>query len=261
MHPLVWIILFTLLGGLVSVTLGVLLLGLGKNLHDKMVHGFLSYSVGAMLTAALLGLLPHALEHPHTSYYSVTGTLLAGILLFFVLEKLVLWRHCHVEDCEAHGTGEEVTNNPSAAGALILVGDSIHNFVDGMLIASAFMADIRLGIATGIAIIAHEIPQEVGDYVILVHSGYSRMKAFIYNSLASLAAVVGGLVAWFSISLVEVLEPYLLTVAASSFLYIAVADLIPDLHKRPELTATLQQVLLIIAGGATIQLVHFTTSG
>lgn len=260
MHTLSWIILFTLLGGVASVGLGVLLLGFGAHLHEKLLHGFLSYAVGAMLTVALLDLLPHALEHPAVSPSTVTGTLLAGVLLFFILEKLVLWRHCHTEHCAAHGTSEQTAPNPAAAGSLILVGDSIHNFVDGMLIAGAFIADTRLGFATGIAIIAHEIPQEVGDYIILVHSGYSRMKAFLYNSVSSLAAVAGGLAAWFFLSLAEVLEPYLLTLAAASFLYVAVADLIPDLHQRAELGATLQQVLLIVAGGATIQGVHLLTA-
>jgi zinc and cadmium transporter len=139
---------------------------------------------------------------------------------------------------------------------LILVGDTFHNFVDGVLIAAAFMQDVRLGIVTALAIIAHEIPQEVGDFLILLHSGYSRLKALAFNLLSSLATLVGGLLAYFALSAVQGVVPVFLALAAASMIYVAVADLIPGLHRRTELRATVQQVLLIAVGVASIVLAH-----
>ena len=146
----------------------------------------------------------------------------------------------------------------AATGNLILIGDGIHNMVDGVLIAAAFLTDIHLGIITSIAVIAHEIPQELGDFAILLHSGFSRSRALLYNALTGLTTIVGGVVAYFSLSLAEQLVPYVLAVAASSFIYIAVADLIPGLHKRPEFSATVQQIVLIVLGVIVIFLAHST---
>ncbi len=182
--------------------------------------------------------------------------MLAGILGFFVLEKLVLWRHCHDDHCEGHEP-QAPAHDHGRSGLLILVGDTFHNFVDGVLIAAAFMQDVRLGVVTALAIIAHEIPQEVGDFLILLHSGYSRLKALVFNLLSSLATLAGGLLAYFALSAVQGVVPVFLALAAASMIYVAVADLIPGLHKRTELRATLQQVLLIAAGVATILLAHF----
>jgi zinc and cadmium transporter len=182
-------------------------------------------------------------------------TILAGILLFFVLEKLVLWRHCHVEQCEAHDPPLAPHHDHGRSGMMIMIGDTIHNFVDGVLIAAAFLADHQLGIVTAIAIIAHEIPQEVGDFVILLHSGYSKGRAFVFNMLSSAAMVLGGAIGYLALQSVQDWIPSLLGLAAASMLYVSVADLIPGLHKRPELLATLQQVVLITLGVATIWLV------
>jgi zinc and cadmium transporter len=190
---------------------------------------------------------------------NLSATILVGILLFFVLEKLFIWRHCHSHACEAHG--EEAhehhghshshghsPSNRRAAGVFIILGDSIHNFVDGVLIAAAFLTDIQLGIVTSLAVAAHEIPQEVGDFAILLHSGYSRSKALLYNVLASLGTVVGGVLAYFSLGDFHHVLPYLLTLAASSFIYIAVADLIPSLHQKTDIKTSLQQIGFILAG-------------
>ena len=180
-----------------------------------------------------------------------TATVLGGILIFFILEKLVLWRHCHHDHCEAHDA-HAPAHDHGRSGLLILVGDTFHNFVDGILIAAAFLENTQLGIVTALAIIAHEIPQEVGDYLILLHSGYSRARALAFNLLSSLATLVGAMLAYFALSQLTEWIPTLLGLAAASMIYVAVADLIPSLHKRTELKATLQQISLIVLGVASI---------
>ncbi len=217
------------------------------------INVLISYAIGALLGAAFLEILPHALEHgePHR----MAATVLFGIMFFFVLEKLVLWRHCHHDHCEAH-EAQAPAHDHGRSGLLILVGDTFHNFVDGVLIAAAFLESTELGIVTALAIIAHEIPQEVGDYMILLHSGYSRTKALAFNLLSSLATLVGAMLAYFALSDMQELIPTLLGLAAASMIYVAVADLIPGLHKRTELKATVQQVLLIGLGIASIAIVQ-----
>ncbi len=210
-----------------------------------------SYAVGALLGAAFIEVLPHAF-YQSESIEATAATVLFGILGFFILEKLVLWRHCHVEECEVHDPHLPPQHDHGRSGLMILVGDTFHNFVDGVLIAAAFMADTQLGIVTAIAIIAHEVPQEVGDFLILLHSGYSKRSAMLLNILASTAMVIGGVLAYFTLQMAEALVTPLLALAAASMLYVAVADLIPGLHRRPELAATAQQVLLIGLGIATI---------
>jgi zinc and cadmium transporter len=218
------------------------------------VPHLISFAIGALLGAAFLEVLPNAVE-AYGDVDAATSIVLAGILGFFVLEKLVLWRHCHDDHCESH-EAHAAEHDHGRSGLMILVGDTFHNFVDGVLIAAAFMQDVRLGIVTALAIIAHEIPQEVGDFLILLHSGYSRLKALAFNLLSSLATLAGGLLAYFALSAVQDVVPVFLSLAAASMIYVAVADLIPGLHKRTELRATLQQVLLIAAGIATILLAH-----
>jgi zinc and cadmium transporter len=195
---------------------------------------------------------------------TLSATILVGILLFFVLEKLLVWRHCHSHACEAHGEeshneqhqhahehGHSHSIRPAGhrpAGMFIILGDSIHNFVDGVLIGAAFLTDVQLGIVTSLAVAAHEIPQEVGDFAILLHSGYKRGEALLYNILASLSTVVGGVLAYFSLGDLHHILPYFLTLAASSFIYIAVADLIPSLHQKTDIKTSLQQIGFILAG-------------
>jgi len=191
-------------------------------------------------------------------------------LVFFVLEKLLIWRHCHFGECEAHGEEHDddhqahshshghahLDNSAKSAGALIILGDSIHNFVDGVLIAAAFLTDVKLGIVTSLAVAAHEIPQEVGDFAILLQSGYSRSRALFYNVLASLGTVLGGVLAYFSLEDLHQSLPYFLALASSSFIYIAVADLIPSLHKKTDIKTSLQQIALISAGVLLICIMH-----
>jgi len=248
---LVWILAATVAGGVLSVLAAA---ALALNARESWVPVLISYAVGTLLGAVFLELLPQAFERAD-SLEGMAVTILAGILLFFVLEKLVLWRHCHVEQCEAHDPPLAPHHDHGRSGMMIMIGDTIHNFVDGVLIAAAFLADHQLGIVTAIAIIAHEIPQEVGDFVILLHSGYSKGRAFIFNVLSSTAMVLGGAIGYLALQSVQHWIPSLLGLAAASMLYVSVADLIPGLHKRPELLATLQQVVLITLGVATIWLV------
>ena len=235
-----------LAGGVVSVGAAAMA---GNALGAQRIGMLISYAIGALLGAAFLEILPHALEHgdPHR----MAATVLFGILLFFVLEKLVLWRHCHHDHCEAHDA-QVPAHDHGRSGLLIMVGDTFHNFVDGILIAAAFLESTELGIVTSLAIVAHEIPQEVGDYLILLHSGYSKARALAFNLLSSLATVVGALLSYLALSELTAWIPTLLGLAAASMIYVAVADLIPGLHKRAELRATLQQILLIGLGVASI---------
>jgi zinc and cadmium transporter len=248
---LVWILAATVGGGVLSVIAAA---ALALNARASWVPVLISYAVGTLLGAVFLELLPQAFERAD-SLEGMALTILAGILLFFVMEKLVLWRHCHVEQCEAHDPPLAPHHDHGRSGMMIMIGDTFHNFVDGVLIAAAFLANHELGIVTAIAIIAHEIPQEVGDFLILLHSGYSKGRALIFNMLSSAAMVLGGAIGYLALQSVEHWIPSLLGLAAASMLYVSVADLIPGLHKRPELLATLQQVVLITLGVATIWLV------
>lgn len=214
--------------------------------RPAMVPTLVSYAIGALLGAVFLEILPHAFEVSAGNIEHLTLVILFGILLFFVLEKLVIWRHCHGDACEAHGV--PVEHDHGRSGLMIMIGNTLHNLVDGVLIAAAFVADFQLGVVTSIAIIAHQIPQEAGDFVILLHSGYSRGRALWLNGLSSLATLVGGLIGYFALSSMQTWVPTLLGLAAASMIYVAVADLIPGLHKRTELRATLSQVLLIGLG-------------
>lgn len=251
MSPLNWILFSSVAGGAVSVLAAALL---GNLLGTGRLSLLVSYAIGALLGAAFLEVIPHAFSDGGDPT-RVAATILAGILGFFVLEKLVLWRHCHHDHCEAHDA-HPPTHDHGRSGLLILVGDTFHNFVDGVLIAAAFVESTPLGIVTALAIIAHEIPQELGDFLILLHSGYSRGKALAFNLLSSLATLVGGILAYFALSEMQQLVPVFLALAAASMIYVAVADLIPGLHRRTELRATAQQVLLIAAGIASIVFAH-----
>jgi zinc and cadmium transporter len=255
MHLLIWIILFTLIGGILSVAAASLFLLVPDRHYARILPHGVSFALGALLSVAFLDLLPHAVENAGLEHVqSLFGTVLVGILVFFLLEKLLLWRHCHTHDCEAHNDQQAHYHQP--AGTLIVVGDGIHNFVDGVLIAAAFLTDLHLGIVTSLAVAAHEIPQEVGDFAILLQSGYSKTKALIYNMLSSLGTVAGGVLAYFALEHVHQSLPYFLALAASSFIYVAVADLIPTLHKKTHAEAVFQQMALIMAGVALIASVH-----
>jgi zinc and cadmium transporter len=257
MSTLAWIIGLTVLGGAMSALVASLFLALGLHSRAKLLPHLVSFATGALLGAALLALLPHAIEGvgiANTHYIGLT--LLAGILAFFVLEKLVLFRHCHHDDCEAHTP--DASDRDAASARLILVGDGFHNVLDGVLIAAAFMTDHHLGIVTAIAVFAHEIPQEVGDLAILLNGGMSRSKAFTLNLLTSLASVLGGVVAWLALGPALAVLPYVIAIAASSFIYVAVADLIPGLHRQIDVESGVTQFVLIALGVAIIYFSHAT---
>lgn len=250
MTVLLWIVLACIAGGVLSV-LGAALFAFNSHMQ-RYLGAMVSYAIGALLGAVFLDILPEAIELT-TNVAALSATVLFGIMLFFVLEKLVLWRHCHHEHCEAHEGPHDVHGHDHGrTGLMITVGDTFHNFVDGVIIAAAFLTDVHLGMVTALAIIAHEIPQEVGDFVILLHSGYSKLKAFQLNLISSFASVAGGVLGYYTLQTAQAWIPTLLALAAASMLYVAVADLIPGLHKRTRLRDTLQQVLLIGSGVATI---------
>jgi len=254
MSTLGWIGAASLAGGVLSVAFAALF---ALTARAAWVPMLISYAIGALLGAAFLEVLPHAFEAGDT-IHRTAATILAGIFGFFVLEKLVLWRHCHVEDCDVHDPHADAHDH-GRSGMLILIGDSFHNFVDGILIAAAFMESTQLGVVTALAIIAHEIPQEVGDFLILLHSGYSRTRAFMLNLASSLAMFAGALLAYVALQALQQWVQTILALAAASMIYVAVADLIPGLHKRPELRATLSQSILIALGVASIWLVGYLT--
>jgi len=244
------ILLASTAGGVLSV----LLASVAMRLKAEWVPVMVSYAIGALLGAAFLEILPHALEHAG-NLEAVSGTVLAGIMGFFLLEKLVLWRHCHTEHCETHGAEAfffPPAHDHGRSGMMITVGDTVHNFVDGVMIAAAFLVDFKLGVVTAFAIAAHEVPQELGDFLILLHSGYSKRQSLLLNLLSSLAMLVGAGLGYYLLAPIQWVLPYMLAIAASGMIYVAVADLIPGLHKRVELIHTGQQALLIGLGIFTV---------
>jgi zinc and cadmium transporter len=251
MDTLPAILLFTALGGLLSALIAGVFLLLPAERRDRFMPHSVSFATGTLLATALLALIPHAMAGAGPfRVHGVGVALLCGIALFFVLEKFLLWRHCHTEAVETAHTHEH--HRREASGWLTMVGDGLHNFIDGVLIAAAFLTDFHLGIVTAFAIMAHEIPQEVGNFAVLLHGGFSRSRAFAWNLLSGLTAVLGGLVGWWALRDAMALLPYALAVAAASLLYVAVADLIPGLHKRTDLRASALQVLWIGVGVAVV---------
>ena len=244
-----WILAASVVGGALSVGLAAV----SVLLRASWIPMLVSFAIGALLGAAFLEIIPHAFEHGDA--HEAAGAILGGIFVFFVLEKLLLWRHCHTEHCEVHDP-HAAAHDRGRSGALIIVGDTIHNFLDGLLIAAAFLQSTELGVIAAVAIIAHEIPQEVGDFLILLHSGYTRAKALAMNLLSSLATVIGGVIGYFALQAVQQFEAMLLGFVAASMIYVAVADLIPGLHRRPELRDTAFQALLIALGIGAIAAVR-----
>jgi zinc and cadmium transporter len=228
------------------------------------VPTLVSYAVGALLGVAFLDLLPH-IFHEARNPERAAAFVLAGILVFFVLEKLLLWRHHHHHsDEEQHEAEEEMRHtghDHGRSGWMIVFGDAFHNFTDGVIIAGAFLADVKLGVVTSLAIIAHEIPQEIGDFLVLLHSGFGRTKALFWNAVSGLSAVLGGLIAYFALSAVSDWLPEILAFAAASMIYVAVADLIPGLHRRTAFRDSLMQVTFIALGVGSIWAIHALLSG
>jgi zinc and cadmium transporter len=240
LSPLLVALGLSLLGGLGGLLIASGVLLINDTTRAKLIPWLVSFAVGALLGVSMLDMLPSALDQLPAP--RVFTTLLAGILLFFVLEKLALWRHCHTHDCEVHD-GSVVP---------VLIGDAFHNFVDGATIAAATMISVPLGVSIALATAAHEIPQEVGDFAILLHAGYSRSRALLLNVLTALASAAGAILTFLFLDSLPTLLPYVLVLAAASFLYVAMADLIPGLHRGRTDASSMRQIVLIAAGVATM---------
>ncbi len=252
-----WIVLFCLLIGVSSVMAAAVYLLLSDIQRQRIQPHLISFAIGTLLGAAFLALLPHALELSGVeNFHRITATVLVGLLIFFLMEKMVLWRHCHHTHCEAHHARESVREHDGIAAPLVLFGSAVHNLIHGVLIAAAFLVDIDLGIVTSLAVLAHQVPQELGNFAVLLYSGRSRRNALLLNISSSLTAPVGGLLGYFGLASATSLMPYMLALAVSSCIYIAVADLLPGLHKRTHIEATIEQILIILVGVGVIFVSH-----
>lgn len=256
MDPVLVSILFAAtLSGVLSIVAAAVF---SFSLLSKVVEKMVSFSVGIMLSTSLLHALPEAFESKVEPYH-LCVTLLAGLLLFFLLEKFSILRHSHHHegDGHQHHHGHDA-QEAGKAGWMILVGDGLHNFTDGILIAAAFLANPKLGILTALAIIAHEIPQEIGDFIVLLNAGFTRTRAFVYNLICSLMAVLGGVLGYFTLEQASGWIPYVLVFASSGFIYIAVSDLMPQMQRRATVRESAYQIGLVALG---IFVVWFLTVG
>jgi zinc and cadmium transporter len=246
-----YIVLATFVGGMLSVLIAT---SLTVGVLGLLVRHLVSLSAGVLLGTALLHVLPEAFES-RASPHQLFLTLLGGLLFFFLLEKAELYRHTHHHEGDGHGHHHHFDAQQAGRGGWsVLVGDAIHNFCDGIIIAAAFLTDVRLGIVTALAVVAHEIPQEVGDYIVLLNAGFSRAKALLFNALSGLASVLGGVLGYFVVGPWEALFPYLLVAASSSFIYVAVADLLPQLQRRLPWRETAWQLAWLAGGLGVVML-------
>ncbi|MFA6356969.1 MAG: ZIP family metal transporter [Candidatus Omnitrophota bacterium] len=234
MNTLVYILISVFIVSAISL-IGVFTLLFKSKSLDKVFFVLVSFATGSMLGAAFLDLLPEAIEK--ASPEKVFGSVLAGLMIFFLMEKFLYWYHCHEGECDIH----QFTY-------LNLFGDGLHNFLDGIIIAAAFLGSTSLGIITTLAIVLHEIPQELGDFGVLVYGGFSRMKALVCNFLTALTSVAGAVAAYFFLDKIEGLTPLIIGVAAGGFIYISCTDLIPELNKQRKVSSSIQQFILILLG-------------
>lgn len=238
---LLWILGFGLFGSFGAVMAAGSVLLVDEPVRQRLLPFLVSYATGTLLATALLGLLPEAIEQ--ASVDAVLPTVLAGLVAFFVLERVLMWRHCHViGHCARH----------HAAAPLIVIGDTLHNFVDGIVLAAAFLSSVPLGIATGLAIVAHEIPQEVGDFAVLLDGGMAPRRALLWNLLSGTASFAGAILAYVALPALTGWSPYVLAISASSFLYIGLADLVPELHGHTQMKVGVGAFLCLLAGVAVI---------
>ena len=243
---LLWIVLATLSAGVISITAAA---SLSFKLLTSMVENMVSFSVGLLLATTFLHSRPEAFHDSKAPTTFLFSLLLAGILFFFMLEKVALLRHNHHHEGDGHNhhAGHDA-EEAGKSGWMILVGDGVHNFVDGVLIAAAFIANPEVGVLTAVAIIAHEIPQEIGNFMVLLNAGFSKKRALFYNLICGLLAVVGGVLGYAFLEKAVAWIPYLLIFASSSFIYIAVSDLMPQMNRRIHFHDSLKQVVLILSG-------------
>jgi len=252
---LFWIIGVCFAGGLTSLFLASVIF---KEASQGLVNNMVSLAVGTLLTTAFLELIPHAIEEANNNSHDISFMVLIGILIFFILEKLFIWRHCHGPNCDKHGDCEasSLTNKINGKGSIIFIGDLFHNFVDGVLIASAFLVNINLGLVTALSMLLHCLPQEMSTFSVLLHSGVSKFKAYILNIASSIATLVGALLSFYILSIMQEFIPYVLAVAASSMIYIAISDLMPGLHKKTEIKDSMKQISIISLGVILVFFIH-----
>ena len=236
------IFLFSVLGSVGAIISASILLLFKEKIQKKLVPCLISFAIGTLLAAALLGMIPKALSQSEPLL--ITSFILGGIILFFFLEKSIVWRHCHDEDCELH----------SATGPILIIGDAFHNFLDGVVIAASFLISFPIGITASLSVIAHEIPQEIGDFAILLEGRYSKRKAFLLNLLSSSFTIPAAIISYYLLDVVRSIIPFILAISASSFIYIALSDLTPSLHQKTGIVDIFRQIVLIFAGIGTIVL-------
>lgn len=220
-------------------------------MQKALVSNLVAYATGTLIAAATLGMIPTAISEAGGGMQTVMAFFLGGLMFFFIVEKLVIWRHCHDAECVVTG---------DAAAPIILIGDAFHNAVDGIVIAAAFLIDFTIGIAVSLSVIAHEIPQEVGDLAILIDKDYSKKKAFFYNSLSGSTTIPSAIIGYFVLDIISLAIPYVLAISAASFIYIALSDLTPELHQKVGLRHSIRQLLLIFAGIITMILIFMLKS-
>lgn len=230
------IIAASLVGGIVSVLLAGMVLAVRSSYLERVLPRLVSFSTGTLLGTALLGMIPHASRGLRAA--TMAPVVLGGLMSFYVLEKLLVWRHCHKHDCDVH----------ASSGPLLFIGDAFHNFVDGVVIAGAFLSALPLGITVALSTVAHEVPQEVGEFMVYLQSGYTRRRALLLNALTSLTSMAGAVLGYFFLSQMHGVGPYVLAFAAAGFLYVALADLIPAQRGRMSLALTLVDLVLVVAG-------------
>jgi zinc and cadmium transporter len=247
---LIWIIGTCFVGGLISLLFATMIF---KNPSNSLITNLVSLAVGTLLTTAFLEIIPHAMELSD-DFHETSFFVLIGILVLFVLEKLLIWRHCHGLDCESHSP--EIDINKDKRGSIIVVGDVFHNFVDGVLIASAFLVNINLGLVAAFSIFAHCLPQQMTNFSILLNSGFSKFKAYLFNIVSSISQLVGAILSFYILSMMNHLIPVILSFAAASMIYVAVSDLIPGLHKKTETKDSIRQILMIVIGVVIIYIIH-----
>jgi len=237
----IYVLVSVVLVSMVSLV-GALTLAIKEKFLKKVLIFFVAFSTGALIGDSFIHLLPEAVEKNGFST-SISLSIFLGILVFFILEKILRWRHCHEIDCGDHS---------GRLGTMNLVGDAVHNFLDGVLIAVSYLVSIPLGIATTVAVVLHEIPQELGDFGVLIHSGFTKKKAILFNFLSASAAIAGSFIALVLGQRMQSFSELMVPFAAGGFIYIAMSDLIPELHKESEWQKSLQQLLFIIFGVAVM---------
>ena len=235
---LIWIIIFSILGSAGAITIASVFVFLGEKIQKALIPTLIAFATGVLLAVAFLGLIPESIEEvgePHL----IMPYILGGILFFFIMEKIVIWRNCRDKTCEVHS---------HASGPIILMGDSLHNLTDGIVIATAFLGGLNLGIVAGLTIIIHEISHETADFGILLHSGYSKKKAFVYNIISSSTTIPASILSFFILGVLESIVPFFLAISAASFIYIALSDLTPDLHQHTDFKYIIRQLAIIFFG-------------